>query len=103
MCIWSLLTCPCVLSLASVLFYLFGTLTRKVGIKATNIGSLIRQAPWLVIQRIDGQMLPVAMFLRRAGVTDMERVVRAYPRILCSSIRGDLAPRVRLAGVAVEG
>lgn len=69
--------------------------SEEVGIKATNIGSLIRQAPWLVLQRIDGQMLPVARFLRTAGVVDMERVVRAYPRILCASIRGELAPRVR--------
>lgn len=67
----------------------------KVGIKATNIGSLVRQAPWLVLQRIDGQMLPVVRFLRRAGVVDVERVVRAYPRILCANIRGELAPRVR--------
>lgn len=66
----------------------------QVGIKATNIGSLIRQAPWLALQRIDGQMLPVARFLRTAGVVDMERIVRAYPRILCASIRGELAPRV---------
>lgn len=32
--------------------------------------------------------------MRTAGVVDMERIVRAYPRILCASIRGELAPRV---------
>lgn len=69
-----------------------------MGIRATNIASLIRQAPWLVLQPIDGQMLPVTTFLRIAGVTDVERVVRAYPKVLCTSIRGDLAPRVSEKG-----
>lgn len=68
---------------------------QQVGIKAANIASLIRQAPWLVLQPIDGQMLPVARFLRIAGVTDVERIVRAYPKVLCASIKGELAPRVR--------
>lgn len=58
------------------------------------MGSLIRRAPWLVLESIDGQMLPVVNFLSRAGVTDLERVIRAYPKILSSSIRGELAPRV---------
>lgn len=65
-----------------------------MGIKAAEIGSLIRQAPWLVLQDIDAQMLPVVKFLSRAGVTDMERVLRAYPKILCASVRDELAPRV---------
>ncbi|CAM9444454.1 unnamed protein product, partial [Ectocarpus fasciculatus] len=69
--------------------------SEEVGIKSTNIGSLIRQAPWLVLQPIDGQMLPVVRFLRIAGVVDVERVLRAYPKVLCASIRGELAPRVR--------
>lgn len=72
----------------------FPALQRKVGIKSTNIGSLIRQAPWLVLQPIDGQMLPVVRFLRIAGVVDVERVLRAYPKVLSASIRGELAPRV---------
>ncbi|CAM9090881.1 unnamed protein product, partial [Ectocarpus sp. 4 AP-2014] len=69
--------------------------SEEVGIKSTNIGSLIRQAPWLVLQPIDGQMLPVVRFLRIAGVVDVERVLRAYPKVLSASIRGELAPRVR--------
>ncbi|CAM9714409.1 unnamed protein product [Scytosiphon promiscuus] len=69
--------------------------SEEVGIKATNIGSLIRQAPWLVLQPIDAQMLPVVRFLRIAGVMDVERVVRAYPKVLCATIKGELAPRVR--------
>lgn len=67
----------------------------KVGMKAANVGSLLRQAPWLVVERIDGQMLPVVRFLRRVGVFDMERIVRAYPKILCLNVRSDLVPRVR--------
>lgn len=67
----------------------------KVGMKAANIGSLLRQAPWLVVERIDGQMLPVVRFLRRVGVFDMERIVRAYPKILSSNVRSDLVPKVR--------
>lgn len=68
--------------------------TKQVGVKAADVGSLIRQAPWLVLENIDGQMLPAVKFLTRVGVTDLERVVRAYPKILCASIRGELAPRV---------
>lgn len=48
----------------------------------------------MVLQPIDGQMLPVVRFLRIAGVMDVERVVRAYPKVLCASIKGELAPRV---------
>lgn len=66
----------------------------QVGIKPAEVGSLVRQAPWLSLERIDGQMVPVVRFLRRAGVTDVERVIRAYPRILCASVRGELVPRV---------
>ena len=66
-----------------------------MGIKAANVGSLVRQAPWLALERIDGQMVAVVEFLTRAGVTDLERVVRAYPKVLCLSVKDDLAPRVR--------
>ncbi|CAN0389915.1 unnamed protein product, partial [Discosporangium mesarthrocarpum] len=66
----------------------------KVGLKAFELGSLFRQAPWLVNQHIDGQMLPVVRYLRGLGVYNMERVVRAYPRVLCASVEKDLAPRV---------
>lgn len=77
-------------------FYLFLPLLlpSKVGIKAANVGSLIRQAPWLVSERIDGQMLSVVRFLRRVGVFDMERIVRAYPKILAANVRSDLVPKV---------
>lgn len=49
----------------------------------------------MVLQPIDAQMLPVARFLRIAGVFDVERVVRAYPKVLCANIKAELAPRVR--------
>lgn len=65
-----------------------------MGIKAANVGSLIRQAPWLVLEPIDGQMQPVVTFLRRAGVFDVERVLRAYPKILVADVRNDLVPKV---------
>ncbi|CAM9885935.1 unnamed protein product [Chrysoparadoxa australica] len=66
----------------------------EVGIKAFELGSLLRDAPWLAEKSIDGQLRPVVKYLQECGVSDMERVIRAYPQILVASIDEQLEPIV---------
>ncbi|CAM9614878.1 unnamed protein product [Phaeothamnion confervicola] len=82
----------------------------EVGVKPSEVGSLLRQAPWLAECPIDGQLRPAVAYLRgdAVGVTapGLERIVRAYPRALAESVEQDLAPRIRFlgaeAGIAAE-
>jgi hypothetical protein len=55
----------------------------EVGIKVDQQGlmSMLKQAPWLAEYDIQSQLRPVALYLAFIGVTDIERVLRAYPQV----------------------
>ncbi|KAG5187906.1 mTERF-domain-containing protein [Tribonema minus] len=73
----------------------------EVGMRAASDDSsavslnVLRQAPWLAEHDLETQLRPVARYLQESlGIRDMQRVLRAYPQILCCSITKDLEPRV---------
>jgi hypothetical protein len=57
----------------------------EVGVKVDQQGlmSMLKQAPWLAEYDIQSQLRPVVMYLAFIGVTDIERVLRAYPQVQC--------------------
>ena len=56
-----------------------------MGVKVDQQGlmSMLKQAPWLAEYDIQSQLRPVVMYLAFIGVTDIERVLRAYPQVQC--------------------
>jgi hypothetical protein len=55
----------------------------EVGVKVDQQGlmSMLKQAPWLAEYDIQSQLRPVVLYLFFIGVTDIERVLRAYPQV----------------------
>ena len=43
---------------------------------------MLQQAPWLPTYDIVTQLRPVVQYLALIGVTNIERVLRAYPQVL---------------------
>jgi hypothetical protein len=66
----------------------------EIGIPTRNVGSLLKQAPWLPNYDIDEIYRPVVRFLGEVGVEDTERIIRAHPHVLLSDVEADLEPRV---------
>lgn len=56
---------------------------RRPRARGGGLGSLYRQAPWLLAASVGGQLRPAIIFIEKeCGVNDLEKVVRAYPRCL---------------------
>ena len=59
-----------------------------------QVGSLLRQAPWLLQANLDFTVKPVLAFLRNWGVQKLDIVVRAYPQVLLADVKTELGPRL---------
>lgn len=71
-----------------------GLLTSKVvGFKARGLGSFFRRAPWFLHESTLNILPPIVSYLRSSlGISDIEKIIRAYPEILSSDLEKDIIP-----------
>lgn len=87
-----LLTCT-----PRVVFVVSAFLTSKnVGIKARELGSLFRWAPWLLHEATTTTLSPIIAYLRgEVGIIRMEKLLRRFPQIVTCDLNEDIIPSIK--------